>query len=416
LADEIIDATVCDQPSQVVRHGRLVTTPLSLLSGQIPTARSMLTTSLLSWQGKCRVFAERWMPADTRDDESCKSFFTRRFGVEFYFRLVEPVLTGVYSADPAVLSMKALLPHLRDMEREWGSLTAAFRAKARQARQCAQAPRQPNGAAWTLRRGMNSLTSALAARLPDGAIELGAPVHRILFAVNGGWRIEYGFGKTIDAAAVVLATPAYRAAHILAAVSPDAERMLQHIAYSSLAVITLAYRRADIREPLNTLGFFVPASEPFEIRSASLSSFKYAGRAPDDLLLVRASVGGDHHSSIVGQCDAELIELCGDELSRLLRIAGSAVFSRVQRHIFAVPQYRLGHCELIDAVRRRLADFPTLALAGNAYDGIGVPYCIAGGQQAAEQIHCYLNAHPNHRLGAPVLPYRKTASAEPLHA
>jgi oxygen-dependent protoporphyrinogen oxidase len=416
LGDDIVEVARSDPPAQLVHRGKLVTSPLSPLSGKLPGARSMLSTPLLSWPAKCRLIAERWIAADTSDDESCQAFFTRRFGVEFYTRLVEPVLAGVYAADPAMLSMQALLPHLRELEQRWGSLTAAFRQQARHAGNGAQDARQGNSAAWTLRRGMTSLVNALAATLPEGSIELNAPVRRIRRAANGVWHIDYGNDKSTGAAAVILATPAHRAARLLAPVSADAARLLQDISYSSIAVITLAYRRADVQAPLTSWGFFVPQAEPFELRSAGFPSLKFSSRAPEDMVLVRASLGGDRHSSIVAQSDSDLIELASDELSRLLKIDGALVFGRVRRHMFALPQYRLGHCRVVGTLEHRLGDIPGLALAGNAYGGIGVPQCIARGQQAAEQINGYLNARPNFRLGASVPMIPTPVSTERLHA
>jgi oxygen-dependent protoporphyrinogen oxidase len=415
LANQIVEVERGDPPAQVVHRGKPVTSPLSPLSGKPPGARAMFSTSLLSWPAKCRLFAERWIAAETSDDESCQSFFTRRFGVEFYTRVVEPVLAGVYAADPAVLSMQALLPHLREMEQRWGSLTAAFRQHACRARNGAPDPGPGSSAIWMLRRGMTSLASALAATLPKGAIELNAPVRRILQAADGVWRIEYANGQSTSAAAVILATPAHRAALLLAPVSPDAARLLQDISYSSIAVITLAYRRADVQAPLTSWGLFVPEGEPFELRSAGFPSLKFSGRAPADMVLIRASLGGDHHTSLVAQSDSDLVELADEELSRLLTIKGPLVFGRVRRHMFALPQYRLRHRQLIGTLERRLADCPGLALAGNAYGGIGVPQCIACGQQAAQQISEYLDTRPNFHLDAtvPVIPV--PACTERLH-
>jgi oxygen-dependent protoporphyrinogen oxidase len=414
LGDEILAAEPTPKPVQLVHRGELVASPIEFLSGTPPSVRAILTTPLLSWRGKCRVFGERRIAPSRSDDESCASFFVRRFGVEFYTALVGPVLSGIYSADPAILSMQALLPHIRDMEQRWGSLTAAYRQRG-PAAYTRSRHRSTNGS-WTLRRGMASLTSALAATLPRGAVEVNAPVHRLHIDGDRTWHIDYGRGQTLQAAAVVLATPAHRAAHLLEPLSSYAARLLQHVSYSSVAVIALGYHRAQIRGPLTSPGFFVPEHEPFELRSASLPSVKYAGRAPADAVLIRASLGGDRHASIVGQSDAELIQLADQELSRLLKIQGGPGFSRVQRQMFAMPQYRLGHPELIDAVRRRLADSPGLALAGNAYSGIGVPYCIASGQQAAEQVHRYLQATAVVPTASAAGTYMATAYTEPTHA
>jgi oxygen-dependent protoporphyrinogen oxidase len=358
------------------------------------------------------MLGERWVSPNHSDDESCASFFTRRFGAEFYARLIEPVLSGIYSADPATLSMQSLMPQLREMERRWGSLTAALRRRP-SAESSVPDQRQANSAAWTLRGGMSSLTRTLAAALPAEAIELDAPVHRMEISPNRVWRIRYGRSDSLDAAAVVLAVPAHRAAYLLAAAKPAVARQLQNIAYSSIAVIAVGYRRSQIDRPPTSFGFFAPEGEPFELRCVGFPSLKYVGRAPDDAILVRASVGGGHHPSILGQSDSELIELVHDELSWLLKIRGWPVFARVHRQVFAIPQYRLGHEQLVAAIHEGLADCPGLGIAGNAYAGIGVPQCIASGQQAAEKVHEYLTATTSSttpsRAESPATTYRERA-------
>jgi oxygen-dependent protoporphyrinogen oxidase len=368
----------------------------------------------MTCRGKLRVFGERWIAPDMSDDEDCRSFFTRRFGRQFYERLVEPVVSGIYSADPARLSMEALFAPLREMERRFGSVTAATLHRRRLARVAASTSNDDKGA-WTLRRGMSTLPSALAMGLPAGTVELHAPVHRLRREDGGTWRLEYGAGRTLRAAAVVLATPAHRAAHLLRGVSPDAARLLEHISYSSVAVIALGYRRVQIRGPLTSLGFFVPQREPLELRSASFSSLKYEGRAPADAVLIRACLGGDHHSSIISQNDAQLTELAHEELQRLLKIDGGPIFARVHRQMFAIPQYRLGHRALIDGVARRLADLPGLALAGNAYAGIGVPQCVASGQRAADQIQEYNYSRHDSRSACTAPDFLAPAYAQTAH-
>jgi protoporphyrinogen/coproporphyrinogen III oxidase len=416
LGDEILYAAPLSKPFHVVHRGQLVSSPVALLSGTPPSVRSIVSTPLLSWRSKCRMFGERWVAPNHADDESCASFFIRRFGAEFYSRLVEPVLSGVYSADPATLSMQALLPQIREMEQRRGSLTAAFRQRVRSAGAGTRESDNGGLAAWTLRSGMSSLTKALTAALPAGSVEVNAAVHRVRSNQDRTWHIDYGRGQALQAAAVVLATPAHHTAHLLETTSSHAARLLQHISYSSVAVLALGYHRTQICGPLNSPGIFVPEVEPFELRSASFTSIKYAGRAPADAILIRASLGGPHHAWIVGQSDAELIQLADQELSRLLKIQGGPVFARVQRQLFALPQYRLGHRQLIDTVRRHLAEFPGLALAGNAYSGIGVPACIASGQQAAEQVHRYLTATPASSAASAAAPFMASTQTEPTHA
>jgi oxygen-dependent protoporphyrinogen oxidase len=404
IADEIVSAAAWQSLPQVVRRGTLVPFPFDMMSGTPPRAQAVVASPLFSWLGKLRIYAERWVRRGDWDDETCESFFMRRFGKEFYFRLAEPVLGAIYSADPATLSMQALLPHLRAMEQQFGNMTAAFRNRRRQAASADDLSKTESNGAWTLRGGLSRLVEALAAELPPNTIKYSAAVHRIWCDGEGGWRIRYGQSETLRAAGVVLATPAHQAARLLTSVNLDASRLLQHIAYSSVAIIALGYQREQILRPITSLGFFVPSTEPFELRSVSFTSLKYPDRAPEGAILVRASLGGDRHALVIGQDDDDLIALVHEELSRLFKIEGRPILASAQRQMFALPQYRPGHQQQIDAVRTILADFPGLALAGNAYMGIGIPHCIESGQQAAEQISRFINETSSNAVNRPTAP------------
>jgi oxygen-dependent protoporphyrinogen oxidase len=416
LGGQILRSQSGEESTQIIHRGKLVATPMmKFFLGAAPSAQAILRTPLLSWHAKVRVFVERWVPPDSsHSDESCAAFFIRRFGREFYERLVEPVLSGIYSADPSSLSTQALLPRLRRLEWEWGSLTRAFHDQRRRMRGEHCDGQHRANKAWTLQQGMCSLVSALAERLPRGAIQVNAPVHHLQLANDHTWRIEYGTGQTLLASSVVIATPAHRAGDLLRSLDPAAARLLRQICYSSSAVCALGYRRAQIRRPLTSMGFFVPATEPFVLRSASFASLKFSGRAPADTVLIRAFVHPDRSPALTGCGDAPLVRLVHNDLTRLLDIDDGPIFAQTHRQMFALPQYRVGHTALIADVCRRLARLPGLALAGNAYSGIGVPHCIVSGEQAAEDLHGYLTTKPCGRL----LPKAvvATATVESAHA
>jgi oxygen-dependent protoporphyrinogen oxidase len=308
-------------------------------------------------------------------------------------RLVQPLISGIYAGDPECLSVEATMPRFRAMEREHGSL---IRAALRQRR---AAPSGNGGGARygqfaTLRGGVSNLVRALAERLPPETVHLGSPVASLTPRDGGRWLLSIG-GQTprrLTCDGVIVASPSYRAAKLLAEDDPPAATLLARIEYASSAVVTLGYRRDQIGHPLNGFGFVVPLVERRNILSCSFSSVKYAGRAPDGCVLLRVFLGGTCHNGLLRLTGDELVELAGREVGQLLEVRGDPILRDIAHHYRSMPQYHVGHRGCVQAIDWRLARFPTLALAGSAYSGVGIPACIHSAQAAAERIVSRLSA------------------------
>jgi oxygen-dependent protoporphyrinogen oxidase len=198
---------------------------------------------------------------------------------------------------------------------------------------------------------------------------------------------------------VILATPAYQAATLLRSIDFTLAESLAQIDYTSCAVVSLAYRRGQIKHPLDGFGFVVPLREDRNIFSCSFASVKYQGRAPSDSVLLRVYIGGACQSGLLQLSNQDLVELASLELSDLLQIHGVPVLHHVTRHYQRIAQYHVGHANLITAINRRLERLRTVAVAGSAYGGVGVPACIQSGQTAARQVLSHLNTNiPTTRL------------------
>jgi oxygen-dependent protoporphyrinogen oxidase len=196
---------------------------------------------------------------------------------------------------------------------------------------------------------------------------------------------------------VILATPAPHAANLLQEFDQPLAEDLQQIEYASCAVVSLGYRREQIGNALDGFGFVVPLVENRLILSCSYSSVKYAGRAPDDCVLLRVFIGGACQSGLLQLPREQLMELAQREVASLLQIRGEPMLQYIVRQKRAMPQYQIGHCERVRRIESRLAHFPSFAIASNSLHGVGVPACIAGGERAAEQINrCLLEInHPS---------------------
>ncbi|MBI4527289.1 MAG: protoporphyrinogen oxidase [Deltaproteobacteria bacterium] len=349
----------------------------------------IVQTPLFSWRGKLRMAAELFLPRMGGDgDESLASFVRRRFGQEVLDRVAQPLVGGIYAADPEKLSVKSTMPRFLEMEREKRSVTwAMWRAELRRSK----ISKAGSGARWslfvTLAGGMQELVDALANKLQGDHVRLGIRVAALESdAGRRGWVVITSGSERIEADGVILSVPSFRAAKILSSIAPEAARELHAIAYSSTATVTLAYRRTDIPHPLDGFGFVVPAVEKRKIIACTFSSIKYSGRAPEGCVLLRAFVGGALEPSLFAQDDTKMETSVRQELADLLGVTAAPLFCRISRHARAMPQYPVGHQETVRRVNASLAGFPGLALSGNAYHGVGMADCIHSGEEAAEKV------------------------------
>jgi oxygen-dependent protoporphyrinogen oxidase len=320
-------------------------------------------------------------------DESLASFVRRRFGRETYERLVQPLVSAIYAANLERLSIDATMPRFRHMERRHGSLIrATIRERRKQPRTNCGGARY--GQFASLRGGMASLVNVLGESLPSRSVQLASPLDRLLPLPSGRWLLSISGQRPRreEVDALILATPAYQAARLLKGIDFSLAGKLSQIDYTSCAVVSLGYRRDQIKHPLNGFGFVVPIREDRNIFSCSFASVKYEGRAPHDAALLRIYIGGAYQCGLLQLSNQELVELAALELSDLLQIHGSPVLHHVTRHYQRIAQYDVGHTNLIAAINRRLEKLQSLALAGSAYDGVGVPACIQSGQAAAKQV------------------------------
>ena len=346
----------------------------------------LLASRLFSWPGKLRMACDLVLPRGGDPDESLGAFVRRRLGREALERVAQPLVAGIYTADPDELSLSATMPRFVEMERRERSVILALWRAAR------KAPAQhagTSGARWslfvTLARGMDELVQALAARLPPGAVRLKERVTGVA-RESGRWRIATEGGVAHEADALVLAPEAHQAARMLRYVDPALTHLLEGIPHASSATVSLAYRRADVRHPLDGFGFVVPHAERRPIIACTFSSVKYAGRAPDGHVLLRVFLGGALNEGVLQGDDATLVRTAREQIGPLLGITAEPELARVARHARAMPQYHVGHAARAAAIEQAVSRHPGLRLVGGAYRGVGIADCVRSGEEAAERL------------------------------
>ncbi len=386
LAEELLETRASERRAFVVHRGKLEAVPEGFLLMAPGKIWPIVSTPILSLRGKLRLLGDWFIrPRENNRDESLASFVTRRLGRETFERLVQPLVGGIYTADPEKLSLAATMPRFLEMERRHGSLIRA--ALKEQSKKAGPAG---SGARYSMfvapREGMASLVTRLVERLPTDAIRFNSPVTRIAPRSSDGWLVTVDHEAPQPFDAVVLAAPALCAAEIVKDTSPELAHELRAIPYAGSAVALLGYRRDQLAKPLEGFGFVVPDVERRSILATSFSSQKFDGRAPSDHVLLRVFLGGAAHPEMVDLPDDELKRIAQRELGELLGARGEPSLFRVVRWAGRMPQYHLGHLDRVERIEALAVKLPGLQLAGNAYHGVGIPNCIHSGEQAAERL------------------------------
>jgi oxygen-dependent protoporphyrinogen oxidase len=274
------------------------------------------------------------------------------------------------------MSAESVLPRFAKYERDYGSLIRGVRRERR-------ATAQTSSLFLSFRQGMQTLTDALSAAI-SGHVEV---VHQEAVAVepvSNGWRIRFD-GQQFTARGLVLAVPAYAAATLVSHSVPALASELSGIPYSSAILVTLVYPKADVPVP-EGFGFLVPRRERQTIAATTFIGTKWPSRIPPDWLALRAFLVDPEAPRLLKAADNELVQLVRADFTRLLNITADPLFSRIERWPNSMPQYVVGHEARQKQIAGALSEFPGLYLAGNAYDGVGVPDCVRVAKETAVKI------------------------------
>jgi oxygen-dependent protoporphyrinogen oxidase len=388
MENELVPTDESRRRAFVVRNGQLLAIPEGFFLMSPRKLLPILRSPLLSLCGKLRLLAEPLVPrgaiALSNDnpppDESVASFARRRLGREVFERFVQPLVAGIYTSDPEKLSMAATMPQFVEFERTYSSL---LHATLRRTVPDTSASGARYGLFLAPTHGLQSLVARIADRLPRQAIQLNTSIPRIE-QQNGKWKLTHDRQSVFDA--LILAIPSHAAAKLLELMNAALAAELSAIEYAGCAVVSLGFHRSQIGHTLDGFGFVVPQTENLKIIAGSFASLKYPGRAPTNDVLIRVFIGGALQPELLNLPDAELRRIALDELAQLLQITGLPITMDIARWPRSMPQYHVGHLERIARIEQLAAAYPTLALAGNAYRGVGIPQCIASGEAAAERV------------------------------
>ncbi len=385
IADQLIGSNDSQRKTYIVVKGRLIVMPDGLMfmvpTQLVPTALS----PLFSWSTKMRMARELLHPPrPMHDDETVAEMVERHFGAEVVDRLADPLLSGVYGGDAGKLSARAVLPRFVEMEEKYGSLSRAMLAARKKMK--AAAGKQPARPLFTsLKDGMQQMVDTIVGRLNPESIRLRRHVRRV-YPENGGWRVSIEMNGDERYDAVILATQANVAGTLLDGVDSGLARNLLDITYSSSVTVTLGYYKDQLAKLPPGFGFLVPRSEGTRMLACTFVHNKFPHRAPEGKGILRCFLGGARDEAVLGLTDDEILQTVSRELRDMVKLEGRPIFARVYRWREAMAQYEPGHIARVEQIEKRVAEIPGLALAGNAYHGIGVPDCIRSGKEAANSV------------------------------
>ena len=433
IGDRFEDSNESIRKSFVYARGRLHELPEGIIL-MVPTRMVPFAMSgLMSWPGKLRMGMDLVLPrgggaraaAQGRvgagtPDESLGDFVRRRLGHEALDRIAEPIVAGIHAGDPEKMSVRATFPMFLDMEKEHRSLILAM-LKRRKARQKAAAktgggtapgasgvPGGPRSYFYSFKGGLQDLSDAMVASLPAQRLHGGAAIVSMTScgvgasgAGSGAYALQLAGGDRVVVDAVVLATPAWAAGDLLRDVAPLPAADLASIEYVSTATLSVAYRAQDVAHDLTGFGFVVPRAERRPVMATTWSSSKFPGRAPDGHVLLRSFLGRAGIEASAQLDDDEMIAVVRSELREIMGITAEPELAEVFRWPRGMPQYKVGHVDLVARIEEGVARVPGVELAGGAYHGIGIGDCLREGAAAAERVLEHVHGLPEDAVPLP---------------
>lgn len=360
----------------LLNHGTLTKLPSSLVG--------FLFNPLLSPWGRIRVLAEPLIPKKrTPSEESIQGFSLRRLGPEATALLLDPFVAGIHAGDPARLSATSAFPRLSGLETRYGSIFwGLLRGGLGQPELTKELADPKQSRIWSFRKGLGQLVQALCQAV--GTVQVETPLMQVK-REGQQWVLESPRGS-LQADLLVLACPPPAASTILKAEEPELAKILGTMRTNTLVMVALGFDRAQVGHPLDGFGYLVPSREKRNHLGVQWCSSIYPGRAPAGKVLLRVLMGGTTRSEMAERDSQALIQVALDEVRKDLKIQGDPCFATTKIWKPAIPQYELGHAELVARLKDIESRKGDLFFAGNYLAGVSLNDCVAQAADCASRI------------------------------
>lgn len=387
MEDSLLATTTARGKTYVLSKGKLHLLPEGVIL-MVPTKMvPLLFSSLLTMWGKIRMGLEMFVPKrKSTEDETLGSFVRRRLGKEALDKIAGPLVAGVHGGDPETMSIKSSFPKFVEMEENYGSLIKGMIAKMKLMKGGARKKSaKPVTMFMTIKNGLGDIVDTLLGKIEDTKIIKATTVDNLTKDTDG-YTLKLSNDETLKADAVVISTPAYATSAIVKSMDGSLSEKLDTIPYVSTATVSIGFKRADIAHPMDGFGFVIPKSEGRKIMATSWVSKKWAGRAPEDCVLIRCFVGGAFDQDLVELNDEEMKAMVLSELKSIMGIDAEPVICKIFRWRRAMPQYTVGHEGRVAEIAELTDKHEGLYITGSAFRGIGISDNVREAEAVAERV------------------------------
>ncbi|GMI66683.1 hypothetical protein like AT4G01690 [Hibiscus trionum] len=394
-----------DAPRFVLWDGKL--RPVPAKSTDLPFF------DLMSIGGKLRAGfgAIGIRPPPPGREESVEEFVRRNLGAEVFERLIEPFCSGVYAGDPSKLSMKAAFGRVWKLEDIGGSIIGGTFKTIQERNKTPKPPRDPRlpkpkgQTVGSFRKGLSMLPEAIATSL-GSSVKLSWRLSSITKLGNGGYSLTYETPEgmvSLQSRSVVMTIPSHVASNLLHPLSAAAADALSQFYYPPVAAVSISYPKEAIRKDrlidgeLKGFGQLHPRSQGIETLGTIYSSSLFPNRAPPGRVLLLNYIGGATNPGILSKTEGELVEAVDRDLRKMLVnpnakdpfVLGVKVWPK------AIPQFLVGHLDLLDTAKTALMDsgFHGLFLGGNYVSGVALGRCVEGAYEVAAEVKEFLSQY-----------------------
>lgn len=331
----------------------------------------------LSLRAKLSLLAELFRPRGTAmTEETIHGFVSRRFGVEFADKVIDPMAAGIFMGDSRALSIDGAFPKLVDLEQKHGSIIRGILAAKRGS--------EPGRRLFSWPLGIATLPRRLQAQLKS-RIQTGVTVTRIS-RNPGGFEVTTAKHGTLCADLVVLAVQPHVATALLEQLDPETAEATGSIQAPPVGVVFLGYKRTQVAHPLDGLGFLRTRGPGQIISGAQFCSTMFEGRAPKGHVSISCYVGGMRNSQAARLPRRALIEETCREVSDILGISGEPVVARAHHWPQGLPQYTLKHRARRTVIENLNQRVPGLYVTGNFLGGVSIANCLVSARTVADRI------------------------------
>jgi oxygen-dependent protoporphyrinogen oxidase len=379
LAARIIGSNDVARRVFVAKGGRLLPMPRGMVMMVPGEWQPTLSSPLFPVVAKLRFLSELCYRRRVRgEDVTISEFVKDHFDESVLEYVTEPLLTGVYGGEAEKLSARSVLPRFVGYEEKYGSLIRGVRRERAQRK-------QSEPLFQSFENGMQTLVDGVAGALGSGVRIVHGLAERAVPAAGRGWKVTAG-GQSEEAAHLVLACPAFRAAAVLEDADPGLSEELASIPYSSAITVMMGFEGAQLNHPLDGFGFLVPRRERKVIAACTWVNTKFPSRVAAGWAVLRAFIVGREADDLMAAGDEDLTGIVATEFRRLMGSCSRAWFTTVHRWPRSMPQYVVGHQARTARIEKGLGRHTGLHLVGNAYDGVGIPDCVRLAKSVSERI------------------------------